>query len=102
LLDEGINGGGQFQDTQFPPLLKDSSHFFGGWSQDQIDTLNWRHISELPLFNQYKSISTKVFGEEIKSSDIVKGQFYNPYFLSYISALAEAPGRIEKLFEILF
>ena len=56
----------------------------------------------MPIFNQNRSISTKVFGEYIKSSDIVKGQFHNPYFLSYISALAEAPGRIEKLFEILF
>ena len=59
--------------------------------QKKWKNIKWKRQSELLNF-------TSIFPDEIESSDIQPNIFSNPNFISVISALAEYPERIEKLF----
>lgn len=59
--------------------------------QKKWKNLKWMRQSEFLNYNT-------IFPNEIESSDIIPNTFSNPNFISVISALAEFPKRIEKLF----
>ena len=59
--------------------------------QKKWKNIKWKRQSEFLNF-------TSIFPDEIESSDIQPNIFSNPNFISVISALAEYPERIEKLF----
>lgn len=50
-------------------------------------------MSELPVKGKIA-----IFDKDIKPNDVVQGALGNCYFLSVLSALAEKPDRIKKLF----
>ena len=87
--------GKKFDDEEFPP---DDSSLCKDWStadyqtQDDWRNFGWKRVDE--IYNQ----PIKVF-EGIEPNDIKQGQLGDCYFLSVLSAMAEFPHRIEKLFD---
>lgn len=84
-----------FTDPQFPPnansLIKDWS-LADYHSQRLWRSFQWKRASE--LFKQ----PIKVF-DNIDPNDILQGNLGDCYYLSTLSAIAEFPKRIEKLFD---
>ena len=88
------SGGQKFTDRSFPP---ERSSLIKFWDladlQAQVEwaNLTWQRISEV-----YSSLA--VF-DRIEPGDIRQGILGDCYFLSAISALAESPERVQRLFE---
>jgi hypothetical protein len=55
---------------------------------------NWYRVSENSLFN-----GKSLFGSQyIKPTDVRQGEIGNCWFISSMAAMAEYPGRIEKMY----
>lgn len=84
---------GQFQDMAFPHT---ETSLIKYWpiadlpSRDRWATFTWKRLSD--LFPDFTLLET------INPSDIVPGCLGNSYFLSALSALAERPDRVRRLF----
>lgn len=95
ILHEYQRTGTLFTDTDFPPaktsLIKDWTDYNNvliySWKKYQ-----WKRLSE--IYDQ----RVRVFNH-IDPNDILQGELGDCYFLSSLSALAEKPARIERLFE---
>ena len=93
----------KYTDDSFPP--KDKS-LISDWNdesediQEKVDewkTFKWMRASEIPELNDEEG-QLSVFQDNVTPSDIKQGLLGDCYFLSILSALAEVPDRIMKLF----
>ena len=58
----------------------------------------WKNIKWTRSSDMFEGEDYKVFFESIEPNDIIQGNLGNCYYLSALSALAEFPDRIKKLF----
>ena len=59
-----------------------------------IDQITWKRLSEV-----YSSSDYSLFGEKgISPSDVLQGAIGNCWFMAAAAAVAEQPGRLEKVF----
>lgn len=63
------------------------------WTYTSKD-LTWKRASDHAFFGKTHSL----FGDGISVDDITQGSLGNCWFLAAASALAEEPGRLEKIF----
>lgn len=92
ILDVIREKGGLFNDLEFPPNEKSILGFKNTPSYEgRIENLSWRRS------NEYFS-ENAVVSDSMSPSDIYQGQLGDCYFLAAISALAEHPKRIQRLF----
>lgn len=86
-----------FLDLDFPP--QDSSIFreIGGTVMNTL--VHWRRPHEFFIVNPAESLNEpSIFAEEIEPADIVQGQLGDCWFMCALSALAERPALVERLF----
>ena len=91
----------KYIDDSFPPMKKS---LINDWSDenvsDKVDnwaTFEWIRASEILELNDEEG-KLAVFQNDVTPSDIKQGLLGDCYFLSILSALAEVPSRIKKLF----
>lgn len=75
-----------YTDTDFPPNAKS----LGEHHDSRGRKIVWKRISDIT--------KNCVFFQSIDPNDIMQGNLGDCYFLSSISALAEVPDRIRKMF----
>lgn len=87
--------GKKFTDEAFLPVR--SSLIDNWYSADHLTQRTWRYF-EWRRFDEIYKMPIKVF-DNIEPNDIRQGALGNCYFLSALSALAEFPHRIRRLFD---
>ena len=97
-----IELGVTFQDDLFP---HDKSSLIDDWSdpslqpmiqKDKWHEITWKKAVDLPTLNKDGKLA--IFYEGIDPADVRQGILGDCWFLSAVSALAEKPERIKKLF----
>lgn len=90
-----------FEDRLFP---HDKSSLIADWSEPAVQAraqewkdITWRRAVDLPSLNKDGKLA--IFYEGIDPSDVTQGLLSDCWFLSAVSALAEKPERIKKLFQ---
>jgi len=88
-----LAGSSKYTDTAFPAT--ENSLLWAGYGEKvdfKLDNMAWTRMSE-------KYPNNSLFGSTgIKPADIIQGSLGNCWFLAACSALAEKPGRLEKIF----
>lgn len=95
VLENYNKNGMKFTDENFLPVR---SSLVKNWHTADHDTQrSWKHFNWRRIDDIYEQ-PIKVF-DNIEPNDIRQGALGNCYFLSALSALAEFPGRIKRLFD---
>ncbi len=105
ILKEINNTNQKFFDEQFPP---NENTLIKGYNIIKIPKGLNLNIEKTNLQKRFREIKwereseilnyERIFGEQIEVTEIKPGEFSNSNFISVISALAEFPNRIEKIF----
>ena len=105
ILKEINNTNQKFFDEQFPP---NENTLIKGYNIMTIPKGLILNIEKTNLQKRFREIKwereseilnyERIFGEQIEVTEIKPGEFSNSNFISVISALAEFPNRIEKIF----
>jgi len=86
---------GKFLDPVFPPERSSLIRF---WNQaDIVSQVEWEKYAWVRLSDQFKDNRMEIF-DDIQPDDIMQGALGDCYFLSALSAIAEVPERIKRLF----
>lgn len=86
---------GKYLDTEFPP---EKSSLIRFWNQaDIVSQVEWERYTWVRLSDLFKDKTMAIF-DDIQPDDIMQGNLGDCYFLSALSAIAEAPERIKRLF----
>lgn len=100
LLKQLQASGQKYKDLDFPNELRSLT---GGLSDYELaasgNPLNWRSLIWLRADDIFGKGTYKVFVDTIEPNDIKQGSLGDCYFLSTLSAIAEKPERIRRLFE---
>jgi calpain-15 len=86
---------GKFLDPVFPPERSSLIRF---WNQaDIVSQVEWERFTWVRLSDLFKDNRMEIF-DDIQPDDIMQGNLGDCYFLSALSAIAEVPERIKRLF----
>lgn len=99
LINQLKASGQKYKDLEFPPNLQSLTGGIGEIDLIQMSCINWNKIIWLRA-SEFMGKGYKVFFDKIEPNDIIQGALGDCYFLSTLSALAEHPERIRKIFVV--